>query len=259
MMRRLQLFIMLSCFSAVCFSPFRLSAWCWDDFYAEVGSGFVTGLGRAKGTIGVGPVMFNGNAIAINAESLPGWFVEGKLGYICSPCLRFDASYTFISSEYHWQGVFGVASELDLGTPSVFESDLNAHIALFNAYVQLDQLCNATACWSVSPYIMGGIGAAWNNLNDIQLLISPIGFVPAVEYAKLKDHTTTNFAGRFGLGLLARVSCFTFNTAVRATYIGSVKTGDSRTNPGTSSIPIIPFDLKNNWLGDFYVGLNYRF
>lgn len=259
MMIRLKLVLMLSCLSAVCFSPLHASCWCWNDFYAEAGGGFIVGLGRAKAPIGKGPTTFNGNAIPINAESLPGWFVEGKLGYIYSPCLRFDASYTYVSSQYHWQGVFGAAPPIGLGTPSVFEADLDAHILLFNAYLQLDQLCAVTSCWSVSPYLMGGIGAAWNDLNDIELLISPADSVPAIEFARLKDHTTTNFAGRFGLGLLARVSCFTINTALRATYIGRIKTGDSRTNPGTADLPIIPFDFKNNWLGDFYVGLSYQF
>lgn len=34
---------------------------------------------------------------------------------------------------------------------------------------------------------MGGIGAAWNDLNDIELLISPADSVPAIEFARLKD------------------------------------------------------------------------
>jgi hypothetical protein len=230
--------------------PLQASLCCLDNIYIEAGGGFVTGLSRARDEFGVEAVSTSGNGIATNAQILPGGFAEAKIGYLCFPCLHFDVSYTFVTSRFNWQEISGTNSTFDFATTSVFNADLNSHIVLANAYLQLDQLCcDATPCWCVSPYLMGGVGAVWNDLFNIKQFVSPTT-LSSVGLIRMPEPITSNFAARFGLGVLARFYCVAFNAALRATYINAIKTS----NTGTSSTTI-----RNNWLGDFYVGVNYLF
>jgi hypothetical protein len=251
----------MSCFSL------QADLFCWNDIYVEAGGGFVTGLSRAKDDIGIGVISHGGNGIATNAQLLPSGFVEAKLGYRWCPWLRFDVSYTYVPAQYNWQEIFGDGAVFGFASDTVYESDLNSHIVLANAYIQFDQLCDLNPCWCVSPYIMGGVGAVWNNLTNIKQFVSLLTLTPPIQIAAVKDHTTSNFAARFGLGLLTRFYCVTFNTAVRATYINTIKTGNTQTSTAVVSgvgpvgtvLSVFPTEFRNNWLADFYVGVNYLF
>jgi hypothetical protein len=263
-MRLKSFFVVMAVMS--CFS-LQANLFCWNNIYVEAGGGFVTGLSRAKDDVGVGITALGGNGIATNAQLLPSGFVEAKLGYRWCSWLRFDVSYTYVPAQFNWQEIFGGNVLFDSATTVVAEADLNSHILLANTYLQLDQFCDSSACWCVSPYLMGGVGAVWNDLNNIKHFESLTALVPPVQSSKVADHTTSNFAARFGLGALARIWCLTFNTAVRATYINTIKTGSSLTlhilnpdiGPAGTTTPLDPSEFRNIWIGDFYAGVNYLF
>jgi opacity protein-like surface antigen len=235
------------------------------NMYIGVDGGFAAGLSKAKSDFGIGATFANRNGMATDGQFLPGWHVGAKIGYRCLGCLRLDASYTFLSSRYNWIEEFGVDTGIG-GTTEFLEAKLNVHTALVNAYWHLDGCSwpngSQCSCHRFSPYIMGGIGAAWNDLHHINEHRSPSGDTPAEIRSRIAKKTTSNFAGRFGIGFLSDLTCsLKLDTGFHITYIGKVQTGNHRSDitdepPGTVQ-PIIPTTLRNNWIGVFYLGLVY--
>ncbi len=233
------------------------------NVYVGVDGGFAAGLSKAKTHFVEGATFAGGNGMGTDAQFLPGWHVGAKIGYRCWSCLRFDASYTFFSSRYNWIEEFGFVTGM-AGTTEFFEANLHVHTALLNGYFHLDRCSLPNPCHWVSPYIMGGIGAAWNDLHHIVEFRSPVGAVPPEMRSQVAKKTTSHFAGRFGIGFLSHLACgLKLDTGFHITYIGKVQTGNTRSHilgasPGPGSVqPIFPSVFKNNWIGVFYLGLQY--
>ncbi len=232
---------------------------CLENIYFGVEGGFTSGIGHAKGAIGVGELQ---NGIAVNPHFLPGYNLGARIGYDLSPCVTFDVSYTYFGSEYHWETILGTNFLDGLATTDKFEAHIDSHVVLFNMNVNLDRLCcSPVRCTCVTPYLFGGLGAAWNHLHKVREFASIIDLLPPILVDRIGSHTHSGFAARFGIGFIAFLSdCFTFDTGLHATFIGEVRTADFLQLPDSEDkIPISPFEFKHNWLGSFYIGATYRF
>lgn len=224
---------------------------CCQNFYVEAEGGFATSLGKAKNRFDVGVIGSEG--IAFNPEFRPGGYVGVKLGYVLLSCFRIDVSYSFFTGDYDWEGAFN--NEVT----EIFEADLDSHVVLCNAYLHIDRLCCSPCDYlCLSPYAMGGVGAAWNHLENIgEFALNAL----VEKRAEINSKWEANFAGRFGFGVLTKVfECLFFDVGVHATFIGDVSSDDTRLTIQTNlTEPINPYKFKNNWIGAFYIGLQYPF
>lgn len=136
----------LLCLAA--FSPFGMNAQfcgsscntscnpcCGDDYYISVWGG--------------------GNAPFNNHPKLDtGWYVGGAIGLRCSPCMRYDVSFDYLSNDLdrHTSGNEEYSS-------SSHKDSVNKYVVLANAYYDFQ------ACGCFVPYVGAGVGYAYTSDN----------------------------------------------------------------------------------------------
>jgi opacity protein-like surface antigen len=152
------------------------------------------------------------------------------IGVEHSRWLRFD-----ITGEYRGKQLFVAQDSYDNGGPcpgagcgtNEYTADLESWLGLANVYIDL------TTWRGITPYVGGGIGLAWIDVQGFKDVNVPQG---AVYYGD-SDKASTNFAWALYAGLSYDVTPqFTLDLGYRYTDLGSVTTGraTSATDPSLS-------------------------
>jgi opacity protein-like surface antigen len=173
------------------------------------------------------------------------------IGYAVNNWLRFD-----VTGEYRTKAVVkavGRFTPFCAGGGVCFdEFDVNHSAAVFlaNAYVDLG------TWWCLTPYVGGGVGAAWNRLTDItDLGINPAG-APGFGLA-FSDRSTWTFAWDVTAGVTYNVSNnFKVDFSWRMLSLGSPATAIVN----CQNTPVCPgafYNLKDITSQDFRIGLRW--
>ena len=229
----------------LCYKP------CYSYYYVGFDGGWMLRLKHVPPHSRVGA----GNlGTAFDAKAEPGYTVGASIGYRWNCLLRTDISYTFLHPKSHnWKTRF------PLDVTESFKAYLHSHLVLFNTYFHPNEfLCLFS---SLDPYITCGVGVAINQLDHIK------EFTPSgIFYSEIQSYTQTQFAGRLGVGVMKYFCrCWIMDVGFNANYIKSIRSGNERETfnvPGVSTAgheKIGVFRFKNNWIGNFYLGLKYAF
>lgn len=227
-----------------------LSAKC-SYFYLGVEGGWITGLTQATPDTNVGPAAMNG--VSANPMPRAGFEVGGNIGYRFPCFFRSEFAYTFERQSYDWQAYF-LSTAVAPQPPTVvqsFQAKLNSHLLFWNQYLQFGDFCPVVA--NFDPYLQGGIGVAFNRLKETKEIAAG-----SVLTARLADKTATQLAFRFGLGTLVySSSCWMLDMGIQVTYLGEVRSGNTRTLVSGVTQNIGPYEFENNWIGVFNVGVKF--
>ena len=175
------------------------------------------------------------------------------LGYQFNSWLRFDATGEYrgrtafprlATYERSWIRLGGQLYRQPFG--SVF---------LANAYVDLG------TWWCVTPFIGGGVGAAYNRISGFQDtgVNTSFGVAQPASVTYAGDAGNWNFAWDLTAGLAYKVTPgFTVELAYRYLNLGSATTGANYSFDGSFTPPQYPWTMKTITSNDFMLGLRWN-
>lgn len=219
---------------------------CDNNFYIGVDGGFAFGLVQSRSDFDPGNAITITGSTTFDAHIGAGFHVGANAGYWLRSNLRADISYSYMRVPLTWVVQFAFPDP-------EFSSDFytlydNCHLVLGNAYYHL----NNFFVNDYSPYISGGVGVAFNaaGKTDVRFRQGQLG-------AHLNPYTNTNFAARFGVGLMKPFCGHALDMGFNFLFIGAVKTGETLLGLNGFSGIVEPNRHHMNWVGTFYVGFKY--
>lgn len=161
----------------------------------------------------------------MNTSPLYGAFI----GYSFNPNISFDVAYDY-RNQFKWDKVS------DLYMPNNPNAELTAVGDRWRAKdIKIQTLLfgvNLKPCvnWGgVTPYVTGGIGAAWNRIGSFENNDIPFDHVIRETYdTHVKGKTTSNFAWKVGGGVNYAMPCYQrllFTLGYQFVDVGTLKTG----------------------------------
>jgi opacity protein-like surface antigen len=175
------------------------------------------------------------------------------LGYQFNSWLRFDANgeyrgrTNFHGSQYMSGPGFALADN--------YNGSLSGSVFLANLYVDLG------TWWCVTPFIGGGVGAAYNRISGFQDtgVNTSFGVAQPASVTYAGDTGTWNFAWDLTAGLAYKVTPgFTVELAYRYLNLGSATTGANYSFDGSFTPPQYPWTMKTITSNDFMLGLRWN-
>jgi len=235
--------------SALCLLSSVLSASAY--YYVGVEGGGLTGMSRSTPKLGVGAFGLQGDAV--NPRPRAGFEVGGNVGYRFPRYTRSEIAYTFQRQSYDWQAIFpsGIVTPASPVQVQSFQSKVSSHLIFWNQYLQVGDFCPFAS--NLDPYLLGGLGVAFNRLEKTQEIATNSALT-----ATLAEKSVAQLAFRFGMGtLVSSTQCWRLDAGVQVTYIGEVRSGDTRTTPSGAIQGIGTYRFENNWIGVFNIGIKF--
>lgn len=230
----------------------KLSSFSWDNMYFGIDGGYAMSLNSTN----LSPVHNGMTSFTIpenttfqrdvgNSE-----MIGGFIGYQFNKQLSMNLNYDF-RNQFDWEVPASYPS-LNLPNLDYFTKNIRIQTLFVNVMV------NPIIKWgAITPYVQGGIGAAWNTLNPIW----DVNLDNPAAYLKIKGNTVTQFAWNVRLGvdyaITSKLHCTLGYRFVDAGILESgntlVASGAGLTPAGT--YPTVPFKsnpiLLNEIILDF--------
>jgi opacity protein-like surface antigen len=181
-------------------------------------------------------------------------FFGGGLGYQFNNWLRFDATgeyrgkANFHGSQYMSGPGFALADN--------YTGSFGGSLFLANVYVDLG------TWWCITPFVGGGVGAAYNRISSFQDtgVNTQFGVAQPGSVTYATDSSTWSFAWDLTAGLAYKVTPgFTVELAYRYVNLGSATTGLANVSfDGSFTPPQYAWTMKNIQSNDFMLGVRWN-
>jgi opacity protein-like surface antigen len=137
----------------------------------------------------------------------------------------------------------------------------------FNAFLNKEgNYCNWSFrnCFSIAPFVGGGLGASYNTLYDFHSVLPYVSGSPQEVRSIMNNKQKTSFAGQFTIGFTTKLNCrLNIDIGYRWFYGGKFETNNYITNVDSSTPTDLPPHIVSPWKGklranELYINLNYN-